>query len=162
MKVCERYSVPIEANGYQYDDAIQAGMLGLVIANQQYDTESAKKWSFMSVALMHIRREIQTLLFTDVKSKTLRNKEAPLSPEMVIELLGCRQDNGLLAVDVREFCDKLPLDPREKKFFSNIVEHGRREAGLMYMQETGMTRQGMGLRRRQVVNTAACLYDEVM
>ena len=160
LKVCKRYSGSLRVNGYEYEDGIQAGMLGLVLADKAY--EEGGKWSFMSIAMMHIRREITRMIFTDVKAGTVRNKEAPLSPEMVVELSGAKRDVHLSAYEVEEFCNQLPLDERERRFFKNIVESGKMEAGRAYMQETGMTKQGMGLRRRQVVNTAACLYDEVM
>ncbi len=161
LNMCARYAWAIRENNLSFDDAIQAGMLGLVIADKDYVGEVAEKWSFMSIALMRIRNEIQTLLFSDVKSSTFRNKEAPISPEMVITLSGADNDIMISNYDVEEFCDKLPLEDREKDFFRDIVEYGSLAAGKIYRDKTGMSRAGMGLRRKQVVNAAACLYSEV-
>lgn len=162
LKMCAKYSTTIKVSRVGYDDAIQAGMLGLVLAERAYDKDHAHRlYTFQAYAQTCIRNELQRLIYTDVKSSNYRIKEAPLSPEMVIELSGVAPDNRTTKYEVEEFCSKLPLDERERRFFSNIVEHGSMEAGRMYMQETGMTRAGMGLRRRQAVNAAACLYNEV-
>lgn len=141
----------------EYDDLFQQAMLGIVKASQSFKG----KCSFQGWASFFIRKELQALLYTDVKSGAKRHRlETPLSPNSedfstAIAVPSSVEDE----LFVSEFLTLLPLEVREKEFFKEILEHGTAVAGVRYQERHGMTRQGMGLQRRKILKVAAEAYN---
>jgi hypothetical protein len=161
FKIANKYTSARQGQRIPEEDLIQAGMLGLVLAKKAW-LASDQKLTFMSYGMVQVRNEVQKLLFSDVGSSTIRNKEAPVSPEIAMLLLeDSQKDRGDLAggwLLVHDFIDSLPIDDRERRLFRNTVEHGKDEATRMYMDETGMSRMGAYLRRKQTIEVARQCY----
>lgn len=135
-------------------DLIQQGMVGVILAAKTYDGTT----TFQSWAGLHIRREIQRLVYTDLQRNQYRAKEVPIEPHMIEELMGTGDDGIFEQMYTNEFILSLPLAHREREFFMDMVEYGRLEGGKMYMDRTGMTRQGMGLQRAKILTIAEECY----
>ena len=146
--------------GIELDDLYQSAMIGIWIASKTYDDELG---AFTTYAHQFIEGEINNLVYKIVQTDGDRHRVPRIKEELVSDLLDDEMAETLYHYDAPYLEDKysmdylggIPLTPREKAYFVNIVKYGDKEATVLFMSVNNVTRQRASKIKQKIRRVAA-------
>ena len=146
--------------GIELDDLYQSAMIGIWIASKTYDDELG---AFTTYAHQFIEGEINNLVYKIVQTEGSRHRVPRIKEELVSDLLDDEMSETLDHYDEPYLEDKyfmdylsgIPLTPREKVYFVNIVKYGDKEATALFMTVNGITKQRANQLKQKIRKVAA-------
>ena len=152
--------------GIELDDLYQSAMIGIWTASKTYNDELG---AFTTYAHQFIEGEINNLVYKismvdGVKKRVPRIKEELVSDILDDELVEGMDHYEEPYLENKYFLDYLgglPLQPKDKTFFVNMVKYGDTEATKLYMSVHNCTRQRANQVKKEIREVATKYSKEI-
>ena len=132
--------------GVELDDLYQSAMIGIWTASKTYDPEQG---AFTTYAHQFIEGEINNLVYKITMIDGTKRRVPRIKEELVSDMLDDEMVDNMDHYDdpylenkyFMDYLSGLPLQPKDKAFFVNMVKYGDTEATSLYVSVHNCTRQ---------------------